>query len=146
MTLFMLVLYEDGLKNDETPSKICQPWRIKPEAEVFLCIPISLKSYSIFSKVSRIPLNQDQDQDSLLVKRRNDNHSPRPMIRELVPSSHQRSELSNTILCIFSRSKGSVSLSADIAYMCFPSQITCNCYSKVFNAFNVFKVSFLQGI
>ena len=47
-------------------------------------------------------LHQDQDQDSLLVKRRNDNHSPGPVIRELVPSSHQRSELSNTILCIFS--------------------------------------------
>ena len=30
--------------------------------------------------------------------------------------------------------------------MCMPSQITCNCYSKVFNAFNVFKVSSLQGI
>ena len=45
---------------------------------------------------------QDQDQDSLLVKRRNDNHSSGPVIRELVPSSHQRSELSNTILCIFS--------------------------------------------
>ena len=45
---------------------------------------------------------QDQDQDSLLVKRRNDNHSPGPVIRDLVPSSHQRSELSNTILCIFS--------------------------------------------
>ena len=43
-----------------------------------------------------------QDQDSLLVKRRNDNHSPGPVIRELVPSSHQRSELSNTTLCIFS--------------------------------------------
>ena len=47
-------------------------------------------------------IDQDQDQDSLLVKRRNDNHSPGPVIRELVPSSHQRSELSNTILCIFS--------------------------------------------
>ena len=46
--------------------------------------------------------NSSQDQDSLLVKRRNDNHSPGPVIRELVPSSHQRSELSNTILCIFS--------------------------------------------
>ena len=46
--------------------------------------------------------HQDQDQDSLLVKRRNDNHSPGPVIRESVPSSHQRSELSNTILCIFS--------------------------------------------
>ena len=43
-----------------------------------------------------------KDQDSLLVKRRNDNHSPGPVIRELVPSSHQRSELNNTILCIFS--------------------------------------------
>ena len=42
------------------------------------------------------------DQDSLLVKRRNDNHSPGPVIRESVPSSHQRSELSNTILCTFS--------------------------------------------
>ena len=47
-------------------------------------------------------VDQDQDQDSLLVKRRNDNHSPGPVIRELVPSSHQRSELSNPILCIFS--------------------------------------------
>ena len=44
----------------------------------------------------------NQDQDSLLVKRRNDNHSPGPVIRELVPSSHQRSELCNTVLCIFS--------------------------------------------
>ena len=42
-------------------------------------------------------------QNSLLVKLRNDNHSPGPVIRELVPSSHQKSELSNTILCIFSR-------------------------------------------
>ena len=48
------------------------------------------------------PLNISQDQNSLLVKRRNDNHPPGPVIRELVPSSHQRSELSNTILCIFS--------------------------------------------
>ena len=31
-------------------------------------------------------------QDSLAVKRRNDNHSPGPVIKELVPSSHQRSE------------------------------------------------------
>ena len=30
--------------------------------------------------------------------------------------------------------------------MCIPSQITCNCYSKVFNAFKVFKVSSFQGI
>ena len=49
------------------------------------------------------PWSQDQDQDSLLVKCRNDSRSPGPVIRELVPSSHQRSELSNTILCIFSR-------------------------------------------
>ena len=46
---------------------------------------------------------QDQHQESLLVKHRNYNHSPGPVIRELVPISHQRSELSNTILCIFSR-------------------------------------------
>ena len=30
--------------------------------------------------------------------------------------------------------------------MCIPSQITCNCYSKVFNDFDVFKVSSLQSI
>ena len=48
--------------------------------------------------------DQDQDQDSLLVKRQNDNHSPGPVIRELVASSHQRSEINNTILLyIFSR-------------------------------------------
>ena len=41
---------------------------------------------------------QDQDQDILLVKRRNDNHSPGPVIRELVPSSHQRSELNHNPL------------------------------------------------
>ena len=39
---------------------------------------------------------QYQDQDSLVVKRRNDNHSPGPMIRELVPSSQQRSELASS--------------------------------------------------
>ena len=44
-----------------------------------------------------------QNQDSLLLKHRNDNHSSGPVIRELVPSSHQTSDLSNTILRIFSR-------------------------------------------
>ena len=63
---------------------------------------LSLVAYVVIkSKKDSISV-QDQDQDSLLVKRRNDNHSPGPVIRELVPSSHQRSELSNTILCIFS--------------------------------------------
>ena len=52
--------------------------------------------------VRKLRIIQDQDQDSLLVKSRNDNHSPGPVIRELVRSSHPRSELSNTILCIFS--------------------------------------------
>ena len=37
-------------------------------------------------------------QYSLLGKRRNENHSPGPVIRELVPRTHERSELSNTIL------------------------------------------------
>ena len=37
----------------------------------------------------------------LLVTRQNDNHSPGP--GRLVPSSHQRSELSNTILGTLSR-------------------------------------------
>ena len=40
-------------------------------------------------------------------------------------------------------SKGPVSLSANIAYMCFPSQIICNYYSEVFGAFNIFKDSSL---
>ena len=34
-----------------------------------------------FTKL-KIMKDQDQDQDSLLVKRRNDNHSPGPVIRE----------------------------------------------------------------
>ena len=55
-----------------------------------------------YKLTGKFTTGQDQDQDSLLVKRRNDNHSPGPVIKELVPSSHQRSELSNTILCIFS--------------------------------------------
>ena len=59
--------------------------------------------FFIFQNLTNfVRTSQDQDQDSLLVKRRNDNHSPGPVIRELVPSSHQRSELSNTILYIFS--------------------------------------------
>ena len=53
--------------------------------------------------VSILLPDQDQDQLKLLVKRRNDNHSPGPVIKELVPSPHQWSELCNTILCIFSR-------------------------------------------
>ena len=60
----------------------------------------STKLIQIFR--ANFELDQDEDQDSLLVKRRNDNHSPGRVIRELVPSSHQRSELSNTVLCIFS--------------------------------------------
>ena len=62
----------------------------------------SIHIWTIGTLEGRLSFHQDQDQDSLLVKRRNDNHSPGPVIRELVPSSHQRSELSNTILCIFS--------------------------------------------
>ena len=64
---------------------------------------ISLREASRMENPKKVDRkDQDQDQDSLLVKRRNDNHSPGPVIMELVPSSHQRSELSNTILCIFS--------------------------------------------
>ena len=61
-----------------------------------LGIPITI--YIVINNVTKIvhqhtrrDQDQDQDQDSLLVKRRNDNHSPGPVIRELVPSSHQRS-------------------------------------------------------
>ena len=46
---------------------------------------------------------QNQNQNCLLVTRRNDNHSPGPGPGRLGPSSHQRSELSNAILGTFSR-------------------------------------------
>ena len=52
---------------------------------------------------------QIQNQDCLLVTRQNDNHSPGPGPGRLTPSSHQRSELSNTILGTFSRGEKSVS-------------------------------------
>ena len=45
-------------------------------------------SVSTIYQVSWRIQNSCHDQDSLLVKRRNDNHSPGPVIRELVPSSH----------------------------------------------------------
>ena len=48
----------------------------------------------------------DQNQNCLLVTRQNDNHSPGP--GRLVPRSHRRSELSNTILGTFSRGDKSV--------------------------------------
>ena len=72
--------------------KVLQSWR-KEASPYEGQVPVS----TLMTQV------RDQDQDSLLVKRRNDNHSPGPVIRELVPSSHQRSELNNTIICIFSR-------------------------------------------
>ena len=74
------------------------------EALIYLLDNIYIRfGIKLYRQIVGIPMGtQDQDQDSLLVKRRNDNHSPGPVIRELVPSSHQRSELSNTILCIFS--------------------------------------------
>ena len=43
------------------------------------------------------------ESELLLVTRQNDSHSPGPRPGRLVPSSQQRSELSNTILGIFSR-------------------------------------------
>ena len=43
------------------------------------------------------------EQKCLLATRQNDNHSPGPNPGRLDPSSHQRSELSNTILGTFSR-------------------------------------------
>ena len=38
-----------------------------------------------------------------------------------------------------SGNQGPVSLSANIANICIPSQIICNCYSKVFDVFNILK-------
>ena len=67
-----------------------------------ICIYLEKKKKKKKKTLTVFTIYMDQDQDSLLVKRRNDNHSPGPVIRELVPSSHKRSELSNTILCIFS--------------------------------------------
>ena len=45
----------------------------------------------------------ESESESLLVTSQNDNHSPGPGPGRLVPSSHQRSELSNTIVRTFSR-------------------------------------------
>ena len=97
---------------------MCTQSAVRIRITTRICIPMSVftcahKMLSVFhyslykiklqdNKMCRSCLKPNQDQDSLLVKRRNDNHSPGPVIRELVPSSHQRSELSNTILCIFS--------------------------------------------
>ena len=78
---------------------------------MYVQVQVSVASYQlkhearevINHQTSEPHFHQDQDQDSLLIKRRNDNHSPGPVIRELVPSSLQRSEFSNKILCVFSR-------------------------------------------
>ena len=58
-----------------------------------ICIP----GYQIFYN------NRESESELLLVTRQNDNHSPGPGPGRLVPSSHQRSELSNTIFGTFSR-------------------------------------------
>ena len=47
--------------------------------------------------------NLASESELLLVTRQNDNHSPGPWLGRLVPSSRQRSELSNTILGTFRR-------------------------------------------
>ena len=58
-------------------------------SQVSVCLHLAL----MVVVVSCLLPVQDQDQDSLLVKRQNDNHSPGPVIRELVPSSHQKVNL-----------------------------------------------------
>ena len=58
--------------------------------------------FSTHGSISRT-LPTHQNQNCLLVTRQNDNHSPGPGPRRLVPSSHQGSELSNTIIGTFSR-------------------------------------------
>ena len=42
--------------------------------------------------------------------------------------------------------KGSVSFSANIADMRIPSQVKCNCYTKVFDMINIFKNCTLLSI
>ena len=86
-----------------------------------------------------------QDQDSLLVKRRNDNHSPGPVIRDLVPSSHQRSGLSNAAghimtgnLRIISDSRIRYIVSKGPKYR-FPSRIDFKkCREEIASALNDF--------
>ena len=61
------------------------------------------------SKILKFSINSSnihdryQNQNYLLVTRQNDNHSPGPGPGRLIPSSHQRSGLSNNILGTFSR-------------------------------------------
>ena len=71
-------------------SVLCTPGASTHTACLVPCTPVA--SPHIACLVPCTP-GAAQDQDILLVKRRNDNHSPGPVIRELVPSSHQRSEL-----------------------------------------------------
>ena len=62
------------------------------------------KHTELYARESICFAGQNQNQNCFLVKRQNDSHSPGPEPGRLVPSSsHQRSELSNTILGTFSR-------------------------------------------
>ena len=53
---------------------VVQSSYLGPAAAVFLILGLCIKL-----------VHQDQDQDRLLVKRRNDNHSTGPVIREISP-------------------------------------------------------------
>ena len=107
------------------PSSKCLTVNIKNAINIFICTnPLSVV-YFFFLTVHLFyttnpllhlyttpvwcpPRNRNQNQNCLLVTRRNDNHSPWPWPGRLVPSSHQRTELSNPILCAFSRGKKGV--------------------------------------
>ena len=62
-------------------------------------VPLSIK----FNESKFLLIRIRSESELLLVTRQNDNHSPGPGPGRLVPSSHQRSELSSTILSTFSR-------------------------------------------
>ena len=68
---------------------------------VQLLVILERERVEVYVKIRKA--QQNQNQKCLLVTRQNDNHSPGPGPGRLVPSSHQRSELSNTILGTFSR-------------------------------------------
>ena len=65
--------------------------------QLYQYITIILKYLKLYQLIFK------KNQNCLLVTRQNDNNSPGPGPGRLVPSSHQRSELSNTIIGTFSR-------------------------------------------
>ena len=62
-----------------------------------------MQRYKTLALHDDVLISQKLESELLLVTRQNDNHTPGPGPGKLVARSHQRSELSISILCTFSR-------------------------------------------